>query len=103
MMQDEGLELGYGDVLRIIRGSWMMIVILIVCCGIAAGIIAFIMRPVYRAEVLLAPAGTESANGSSLSRLAGQFAPLAGLIGGMDAGGIENKEVRLATLRSRHF
>ena len=104
MMESEGTELTYSDMLRILRESWVAILLLTVGCGLTAVIIALMMRPVYRAEVLLAPAATEAGAGSSLSRLAGQYAPLAGLIGNMDSsGGFENKEVRLATLRSRRF
>lgn len=103
-MESEGIDLTYSDMLRIIRGSWRLILLLTLGFGMLAGIAAFLMPPVYRAEVLLASASTEAGRGSSLSRLAGQLAPLAGLIGGLDTvGGLDAKEVRLATLRSRHF
>jgi len=103
-MQPVAAELGYADLFRMVRNSRVAIVAMVAAGGIGAATFAFLMKPVYRAEVLLAPAATESGGGSTISRLAQQFAPLTGLVGGFDASeGLATKEVRIATLRSRRL
>ena len=69
---------------------------------VGAGLLAFLMTPVYESEVLLAPVAEEQAN-NGLSAIAGQFGgllPLAGLSGPT---GSETKDQALAILRSRSF
>ena len=69
---------------------------------VAFGVAAFVMTPVYRATVVLVPAGTERSSGAlgqALGQLGG-FAALAGInVGSADA----ETEEALAVLRSRQF
>lgn len=60
--------------------------------------IAFLLTPIYRAEVLLAPATSEKSGG--LSALAGQFGDLAALAG-ISIGGNDRTQEAIATLKSR--
>jgi uncharacterized protein involved in exopolysaccharide biosynthesis len=97
-------ELTYSDLLRIVRGSWLAIVVWVAVGGVAGAVVAFMSTPAYRAEVLLAPATTDTNGASTLSRLADQLAPLSGLVGGdSSSGGLTSPAARIATLRSRHL
>jgi uncharacterized protein involved in exopolysaccharide biosynthesis len=104
LVEAESSELSLADLVSILRGSWKLFAALSLL-GIAAGVaIAVLTQPIYRAEVLLSPAATETGAGSTLSRLAQQFSPLTSLVGGFDnAEGLSSKEVRIATLRSRRL
>lgn len=103
-MGSEAAEFTLADLLRAVRKSWMAIVGVAVTGGLIATTLAFVMRPVYRAEVLLAPAPVESGGNSALSRLTQQFPSLSGLVGagGLNAG-LAEMEVRVAILRSRRL
>jgi len=95
-------EITFAELLEILRGSWVLVVAFLLLGVAIAATIAWTMTPVYRASVLVVPAGTdEGAGGGALSRLAGQIAPLAGLVAGGGANGLEGKEVWIATLKSR--
>ncbi len=65
---------------------------------LVALVTAFLITPIYRAEVLLAPASTEKTSG--LGALAGQFGDLAALAGISIGGGDQTQEA-IATLKSR--
>jgi uncharacterized protein involved in exopolysaccharide biosynthesis len=69
--------------------------------GILGLIAALLITPVYRSEVLVAPAA-ESSSASGLSALAGQFADVAALAGINLSAGNSTAEA-MATLRSRAF
>ncbi len=60
---------------------------------------AFLLTPVYRAEVLLAPSASEKSGG--LGALAGQFGDFAALAGINLGGGGDSTEEAIATLKSR--
>jgi uncharacterized protein involved in exopolysaccharide biosynthesis len=77
-----------------------MVAATIVILGIALSIVlALLMRPVYRAEVVLLPSTDESAVGD-LAALAGQFGPLAALTG-VSMGARGSRDEALGILRSR--
>jgi LPS O-antigen subunit length determinant protein (WzzB/FepE family) len=85
----------------LLRQRWL-IVWTVVLTTAAAAAVAFLMTPVYRAEVLLAPVSAEE-DTSKLAGLAGQFGGLASLVG-VDIGGTgQDVKVSLATLTSREF
>jgi len=67
---------------------------------LAAGL-AFLSTPIYRAELVMAPATEEESGG--LSSLAGQFGGLASLAGVSLGGGSNDVDRILATLKSRVF
>jgi uncharacterized protein involved in exopolysaccharide biosynthesis len=101
-MQSDSSELTATDLLRIIRASWVTIFSCVVVAGLAAGAIALVLRPLYRAEVLLYPASAQGAGNSALTRLAETFAPLASLASTTESSDVlGGKEVWLATLSSR--
>jgi uncharacterized protein involved in exopolysaccharide biosynthesis len=101
-MQSDG-NLTFGDLYRMVFGQWKVIAVLTFLGALIAAVIAYFSPPVYRAQVLMSPLSPET-GGSSLSRLAEKFAPLTG-IGGMlgDNGGFGNKDVWIATLKSRQL
>ena len=68
---------------------------------IAAVAVAFLMTPIYRAEVLLAPVSDEQQ--SSMSAIASQFGGLASLAGINLGSSASNTDQVIATLRSRSF
>lgn len=68
---------------------------------ILAVVAAFVITPVYRAEVLMAPV-TQSGQGGGLGALAGQFGGLASLAGVQLHAGNSSDEA-IAILRSRSF
>lgn len=70
--------------------------------ALMAGLVAWTMTPIYRAEVTVAPVSAESSG--TLARLAGQLGPLAGVLGGVELGaGGSEKELALGTLKSREL
>ncbi len=88
-----------------LREIWQVLVdnkklIAIITGGITALAIVFalLLTPIYRAEVLLAPATSEKSGG--LSALAGQFGDLASLAG-ISVGGGDQTQEAIATLKSR--
>ena len=90
------------DVLRFLfKYKWIISGITLLSTALAAAI-ALNMTPIYRAEVIMAPANEEQAKGG-LSALAGQFGGLASLAG-VDLGGSSGtKNEAIATLKSRVF
>ena len=85
------------------RNSWLIILGLTILGGVSFTVVALVATPIYRAEVLLSPM-VGGSGGSALARLSGQLGPVANLFGDMDASsGLANKEVYIATLRSRRF
>ena len=66
-----------------------------------AVLVAVIVKPVYRSEILLAPAVTDSSQGG-LAALASQFGGLASLAG-INIGGSDNTSEVIAILKSRSF
>jgi len=83
----------------LMRFKWMIVLITFLSGSIAIAV-AFNMTPVYRAEVLLAPAGEDK---NAASALSGQFGGLAALAGINIGGGGGEVEKAVATLESRIF
>jgi uncharacterized protein involved in exopolysaccharide biosynthesis len=81
------------------RYRWTVALTTVVCLGMAIAL-AFLWRPVYRGEVVFAPAGQEAESG--LASLGGQLGSLAS-IAGLDSGTSQLKENALAILQSRAF
>ena len=89
------------DAWRIVTTYRLTIFSISALATIVAIVASFLMAPVYRAEVLLAPVSDEER--TSISALALQFGGLASLAG-IDLGpGDNNVEQSLATIRSRQF
>jgi len=97
-MEDD--EINLLDYWRILmRYKWLIVFITILSAGGAIAL-AFSMKPVYRAEVTLAPVGEDK---GAASALAGQFGGLASLAGVNLGGGGGKTEEAIATLQSRLF
>jgi uncharacterized protein involved in exopolysaccharide biosynthesis len=98
---DDSDEVRLMDLWQIVwRGKW-----LIVACAVGlaflAAISTYLITPVYRASVLVAPT-SETSGGTGLAALAGQFAGVAALTG-LNLGGNNRTAEAVATLRSRAF
>jgi uncharacterized protein involved in exopolysaccharide biosynthesis len=98
---DDSDEVRLKDLWQVVwRGKWL-IASAALGTAVLAGAVTFLMTPVYRATVLVAPI-TETMGGSSLASLASQFAGVAALTGVNLAGSIRTAE-SVATLQSRAF
>lgn len=80
--------------------KWLIVAITLATTSLATAA-AFIMTPIYRVEVLLAPVTDDKAGG--LAALAGQFGGLASLAGIDIGGGGNNTGQSIAFLKSRAF
>ncbi|MDH3327377.1 MAG: Wzz/FepE/Etk N-terminal domain-containing protein [Gammaproteobacteria bacterium] len=83
----------------LMRFKWMIVLITFLSGASAIGA-AFNMTPIYRAEIILAPAGEDK---NAASALSGQFGGLAALAGINIGGGGGEIEQAIATLESRVF
>jgi len=92
---------GRASLLEIAVRLRMYLVALGVVCVVGALVVAVVLPPVYRAEVIVLPVSPEAA-GSLVSGLASQLGVL-GSLAGLDAAGNSMKEEALATLQSRAF
>jgi uncharacterized protein involved in exopolysaccharide biosynthesis len=94
-------EVSLFDMLRIVRRYKWIILSITALCLLASGLLAFLMTPVYRAEVLIAPV-SERDNSSRLVAQLEEFGGLAAFAGiNTERGGRKNEAI--ATLRSRLF
>jgi uncharacterized protein involved in exopolysaccharide biosynthesis len=82
------------------RRRWLVVLCVLACTGLATAA-AFIMKPKYRAEVVMIPVKADTAS-SALSGVLGQLGGLAGLAGVSLAGG-GNKDENIEYLRSHDF
>ncbi len=82
------------------RRRWLVLLCVLACTGLATAA-AFIMKPKYRAEVLMIPVKADTTS-SALSGVLGQLGGLAGLAGVSLAGG-GNKDENIEYLRSHDF
>ncbi len=98
---DDGAQLRLADVWAIIADSYGLILALAV--GVAAAAIAasFLITPVYRAQVLLAPVSSDR-SASGLASFASQLGGIAALAG-MGIGPGDQTARSIAILRSREF
>ena len=69
------------DLLLILAGGKKLILILTIACGLAAGIIAFIIPKTYTATAMILPPQQQSSSTSTAAALMGQLGGLAGLAG----------------------
>lgn len=88
-----------------LREIWQVLVdnkkLIALVTGVATTIalaVAFLLTPIYRAEVLLVPATSEK--GGGLGALTGQFGELA-ILAGVSLGGGDSSQEAIATLKSR--
>jgi uncharacterized protein involved in exopolysaccharide biosynthesis len=101
-VSDSSNDVGLSELWLVVsRGRWLIAAMCLGFGGIAVTY-ALLAVPVYRAEVLVAPAHSESAGGG-LSEIVSRFGGLAGI--GALAGGSASaaKDESLAVLRSREF
>jgi len=88
-------------ILRLWKGRWWVIGCTVVFTALMTTI-AFRIKPVYRATVVMVPASSEVGNMGALSSAVGQLGGLAAIAGiNLSAG--DNTEEALAVLRSREF
>ena len=94
-------EINLVDYWRVLVRYKVMIIVITLLVTFSAVTIAWLMKPIYRAEVLLAPVSNEAGEGmSAISSQFGGFASLAGINIGPVGGDIERA---LATIKSRNF
>ena len=87
--------------LQAARNSWLAILIGSVAGVVLALLLAFSMKPIYRAVAVVMPV-TDSAGGGTLARLAGQFGGLSA-IAGIGLSGDASRDEAIAVLQSRSF
>ncbi|NOZ53736.1 MAG: hypothetical protein GXP08_11475 [Gammaproteobacteria bacterium] len=97
-----GQEFGFRDFWRVLVDFKWFIVVVVFIFGTVSVMVALSITPVYRAEVLLAPATGDNNRQGGIAALAGQFGGLAGLTG-ISVGGGSDIEMAIATLKSRKF
>lgn len=95
-----GSDITISSVVSALRLHLVLIGIVVIACSAAAAAIAFLMTPIYRSEVVMAPVQSSQTAGSMLS-IAGQLSGLAGLAGLTNEG--DETQIALATLRGREF
>lgn len=93
-------DITVGSVVSALRRHSVLIGSIVIACGAAATAIAFLMTPVYRSEVVMAPVQSNQAAGGMLS-IAGQLSGLAGLAGLTNER--DETQIALATVRGREF
>jgi uncharacterized protein involved in exopolysaccharide biosynthesis len=99
--RESGDEIDLRELWRaLVRQRWIVLLTVLVLTGVT-GIYALLATPVYRAEVIMVPAGGEDR--TTLAGLSGQLGGLASLAGIDLAGSDSEVEVSVATLRSREF
>ena len=86
------------EVLVALRDNWVLSLSAILVCIAGAVAIAWLLRPVYRSEVVLAPVSEESTD-ATLAGIAGQLGGLATLAG-IAPPGADNSAIAVATLKS---
>lgn len=99
--QDEG-TLSILDFCKLMLGKWRLFVIVTASATIAAALFAFLVTPIYRSEILLAPSSSKETVGG-LASLASQFGGAASLAGLTLNSGDEQGNRSFAVLTSRQF
>ncbi len=99
--QIEEDEINLLDYWRVLVRYKVMIISITLLATVVAVAVAFLMTPIYRAEVLLAPVSDDQQN--SMSAIASQFGGLASLAGINLGSSGSNTDQVLATLTSRSF
>jgi uncharacterized protein involved in exopolysaccharide biosynthesis len=93
-------EIDLREYWRLMVENKRLIGVITSACAIGALVAAFVMTPIYRAEVLLAPVTEDKTSG--LSALAGQFGDIASLVG-INLGAGNSVDESIATLKSREL
>lgn len=96
---DSDDDLSIADFVGLIRQRWRLIALVTLVCTALTTAAAFLMTPVYEAEVVLAPAKEEGT--SALDKLAGSFGGFAELAGVDLGGGSSSKDEAVALLQSK--
>lgn len=96
-----GDALSVNDVVKGVRTHPFLIIGVVSICAALALLISFLMKPVYRAAVVLSPV-KEEGGGSLLSGLPAQLGGLASVVG-MDFGSLGSKDEFIAILGSQAF
>lgn len=99
---DDASEVTLADLWATLRGGRWLIGASVLALTALAGVAAFLITPVYRAQVVMAPVADEQ-KGGGLSSLAGQLGGLASLAGITVGGSQSNTAEAIATLKSRAF
>jgi uncharacterized protein involved in exopolysaccharide biosynthesis len=95
---------GLDPLIAALRRKSLLILAISVAFGIAFGVVAFEMTPVYRGTTILAPADTEKKGmGSGLSSALGSMSGIAALAGLGLGGSDYATEEAIAVLKSEHF
>lgn len=92
-------DLSLGDFVGLVRERWRLIAVITLVCTVLTTAAAFLMTPVYEAEVVLAPVKEEGT--SALDKLAGGFGGFAELAGVDLGGGSSSKDEAVALLQSK--
>lgn len=94
---DDNSWIGLEDLWRTLIAGWRLIIGLSLLVGVLTAVLAFLLTPTYRAQVIVAPVDQDE-SGLSLSGLGGQLSGFSGLLGAGGGGGVEES---IATLKSR--
>jgi len=92
-------DISLAEFFHMLYRGWRLIAVVTLLCAAAATLTAFLMTPVYRAEVLLAPVSEEGS--SALDKLSGTFGDIAELAGVSLGGTGSTKDEAIALLQSR--
>lgn len=98
---DEGDDIRLADLWRVVWDGRWLILSLAVIGAVVTTLAGFLVTPIYRTEVLMAPVTSER-SGGGLAGLAGQFGGLAALAG-VNIGSDDTSAESLAILSSRAF
>ena len=96
---DSSDDVSLADFVAIVRRGWRLIAIVTVAVTAVTAVAAFLITPVYRAEVLLVPVQEEGS--SALESLAGSFGGFAELAGVELGTGGSTKDEAIALLESK--
>jgi uncharacterized protein involved in exopolysaccharide biosynthesis len=93
-------EVSFVEIYRVLKGARLLILGVTLLSAAMSVAVAFLMTPVYRAEVLLLPVSEDGGGSGALGRIVSDFGGLAGLAG-IDLGVGGSKAQAVATLQSR--
>lgn len=90
-------QISLPEVVRALYERRIVITLAALLAGIVAGALSYLVKPIFRAEVLVVPSSQEQGAVSTLSAQLGGLADLVGFGGGLQGG----RAAAIATLRSR--
>jgi uncharacterized protein involved in exopolysaccharide biosynthesis len=98
---NESDALSLVEVIHYFNRYWKVVALLGLLGGLLAWGASALMTPLYRSETVVAPSSQDASSGL-LTRLAGQFGAIGGLVGDMGLGSTsDRRSAWIATLRSR--